>query len=170
MERCRQNTVAWRNTTTTRQEENIDAVIGGREATGGGKPLCCQLPALAFGGLTVVVSPLIAPMNDSVDGVRENGIPAATIDSSLERGEQKISERVILEGRIRILYVSPERARAAVRRLPRPEPQGEGEVPPAHRCCAPPGLRRQRRYGRKFLDAIDSRRAGAGSGPERRSG
>jgi ATP-dependent DNA helicase RecQ len=79
-------------------------------ATGGGKSLCYQLPALVFGGLTVVVSPLIALMKDQVDGLRANGIPAATINSSLGRGEQKIIERVILEGRIRVLYVSPERA------------------------------------------------------------
>ncbi|MDN7012695.1 DNA helicase RecQ [Methanoculleus sp. FWC-SCC3] len=97
------------------QEEIVDAVLAGRDvltvmATGGGKSLCYQLPALVFGGLTVVVSPLIALMKDQVDGLRANGIPAATINSSLGRGEQKIVERVILEGRIRILYVSPERA------------------------------------------------------------
>ncbi len=97
------------------QEEIVDAVLAGRDvlavmATGGGKSLCYQLPALVFGGLTVVVSPLIALMKDQVDGLRANGIPAATINSSLGYGEQKIVERVILEGRIRILYVSPERA------------------------------------------------------------
>lgn len=97
------------------QEEIVDAVLGGRDvlavmATGGGKSLCYQLPALVFGGLTVVVSPLIALMKDQVDSLRANGIPAATINSSLGYGEQKIVERVILEGRIRILYVSPERA------------------------------------------------------------
>ncbi len=97
------------------QEEIIDAVLAGKDvlavmATGGGKSLCYQLPALVFGGLTVVVSPLIALMKDQVDSLRANGIPAATINSSLGYGEQKIIERVILEGRIRILYVSPERA------------------------------------------------------------
>ncbi|MDV4343641.1 DNA helicase RecQ [Methanoculleus sp. YWC-01] len=97
------------------QEAIVDAVLAGRDvlavmATGGGKSLCYQLPALVFGGLTVVVSPLIALMKDQVDGLRANGIPAATINSSLGRGEQKIIERVILEGRIRVLYVSPERA------------------------------------------------------------
>ena len=97
------------------QEEIIDAVLARRDllavmATGGGKSLCYQLPALAFSGLTVVVSPLIALMKDQVDGLRANGIPAATINSSLGYGERTIIERVILEGRIRILYVSPERA------------------------------------------------------------
>lgn len=97
------------------QEAIIDAVLAGRDvlavmATGGGKSLCYQLPALIFGGLTVVVSPLIALMKDQVDGLRANGIPAATINSSLGYGEQRIIERVILEGRIRVLYVSPERA------------------------------------------------------------
>ncbi|MCM2465897.1 DNA helicase RecQ [Methanoculleus oceani] len=97
------------------QEEIVDAVIAGRDvlavmATGGGKSLCYQLPALVFGGLTVVVSPLIALMKDQVDALRANGIPAATINSSLGLGERRIIERVILEGRIRILYISPERA------------------------------------------------------------
>ena len=97
------------------QEAIIDAVLAGKDvlavmATGGGKSLCYQLPGLVFGGLTVVVSPLIALMKDQVDGLRANGIAAATINSSLGYGEQKIIERVILEGRIRILYVSPERA------------------------------------------------------------
>ncbi|CCJ36977.1 ATP-dependent DNA helicase RecQ [Methanoculleus bourgensis MS2] len=97
------------------QEEIIDAVLAQRDvlavmATGGGKSLCYQLPALVFGGLTVVVSPLIALMKDQVDGLRANGIPAATINSSLGYGERRIIERVILEGRIRVLYVSPERA------------------------------------------------------------
>ncbi|WP_292520750.1 DNA helicase RecQ [Methanoculleus sp.] len=97
------------------QEGIIDAVLSGRDvlavmATGGGKSLCYQLPALVFGGLTVVVSPLIALMKDQVDSLRANGVPAATINSSLGYGERRIIERVILEGRIRILYVSPERA------------------------------------------------------------
>jgi len=97
------------------QEEIVDAVLAGRDvlavmATGGGKSLCYQLPALVLGGLTVVISPLIALMKDQVDNLRANGVAAATINSSLGYGEQKIIERVILEGRIRILYVSPERA------------------------------------------------------------
>ena len=97
------------------QEKIIDAVLAGRDvlavmATGGGKSLCYQLPALVLGGLTVVVSPLIALMKDQVDSLRANGVTAATLNSSLGYGEQKIIERVILEGRIRILYVSPERA------------------------------------------------------------
>ncbi len=85
------------------QEEVVDAVLARRDvlavmATGGGKSLCYQLPALVFGGLTVVVSPLIALMKDQVDGLRANGIPAATINSSLGYGERQIIERVILEG------------------------------------------------------------------------
>jgi len=97
------------------QEEVIDAVLAGRDvlavmATGSGKSLCYQVPALVFSGLTVVISPLIALMKDQVDGLRANGIAAATLNSSLGYGEQRIIERVILEGRIRILYVSPERA------------------------------------------------------------
>jgi ATP-dependent DNA helicase RecQ len=97
------------------QEEIIDAVLAGRDvlavmATGSGKSLCYQVPALVLGGLTVVVSPLIALMKDQVDALRANGVPAATINSSVGLEERKIIERVILQGRIRILYVSPERA------------------------------------------------------------
>ncbi len=97
------------------QEEIIDAVLAGRDvfavlATGGGKSLCYQLPALLLGGLTVVVSPLISLMKDQVDALAANGIPAATINSTMTYTERVATERAITSGAVRILYVSAERA------------------------------------------------------------
>ncbi|MCK5084837.1 MAG: DNA helicase RecQ, partial [Candidatus Pacebacteria bacterium] len=77
--------------------------------TGGGKSLCYQLPALKFDGLTLVVSPLIALMKDQVDALKTNGIAAEYINSSLLPAEiQQIQEKVIA-GKVKILYVAPER-------------------------------------------------------------
>ena len=97
------------------QEEIISAVMSGNDAfalmpTGGGKSLCYQLPALALGGLTLVVSPLIALMKDQVDALKTNGIPAGFINSSLTQGQIVRAEQMVREGRIKILYVAPERA------------------------------------------------------------
>ncbi|MBM4054347.1 MAG: DNA helicase RecQ [Planctomycetes bacterium] len=77
--------------------------------TGGGKSLCYQLPALLFDGITVVVSPLIALMKDQVDGLTENGIPATFINSSLRSDEIVTRKRELSEGKIKILYIAPER-------------------------------------------------------------
>ena len=97
------------------QEEIISSVVDGNDAfvlmpTGGGKSLCYQLPALALGGLTLVVSPLIALMKDQVDGLRANGIPAGFINSSLTQSQIARVEDMAREDRFRILYVAPERA------------------------------------------------------------
>ncbi|WP_204104518.1 MULTISPECIES: DNA helicase RecQ [Spirulina sp. CCY15215] len=77
--------------------------------TGGGKSLCFQLPALLKPGLTVVVSPLIALMQDQVDTLLNNGIGATFLNSSLEREEVRSREQEILKGRIKLLYIAPER-------------------------------------------------------------
>src|SRR5690606_14924485 len=74
------------------QEAVISALLQGRSAlavfpTGGGKSLCYQLPALMLDGLTLVVSPLIALMKDQVDALQDLGIPAARMDSSLNKDE-----------------------------------------------------------------------------------
>ncbi len=77
--------------------------------TGGGKSLCFQLPALMKEGLTIVVSPLIALMQDQVDGLRKNGIPATFLNSSVSPHKVRMREQAILAGKIKLLYVAPER-------------------------------------------------------------
>lgn len=80
--------------------------------TGGGKSLCFQLPALMQEGLTLVVSPLIALMKDQVDALQANGVPAAFLNSSLSADQARKHWRSLFEGRIRLLYVAPERLMA----------------------------------------------------------
>lgn len=77
--------------------------------TGGGKSLCYQLPPLLLDGLTIVISPLIALMKDQVDGLKANGIAAAYINSSLSFEEIQNIKNELLENKISILYVAPER-------------------------------------------------------------
>jgi ATP-dependent DNA helicase RecQ len=96
------------------QEEAVRAVLQRRDSlvvmpTGGGKSLCFQLPAAVAGGLCVVVSPLIALMNDQVDGLRAKGYPAAAMNSSMPFEEIREIEHMAMEGRLALLYVSPKR-------------------------------------------------------------
>ena len=77
--------------------------------TGGGKSLCYQIPALFRDGLGVVISPLIALMRDQVESLKQSGVRAATINSSLSHKEVKVVEQKILNGSLDLLYVSPER-------------------------------------------------------------
>src|SRR5262249_49779889 len=96
------------------QEQAMSAVLGGRDTlvvlpTGGGKSLCYQAPAVARGGTTVVVSPLIALMQDQVDGLRACGVAAAQLDSTLSDEERFIAEHDLSMGDVRLLFVSPER-------------------------------------------------------------
>src|SRR5262245_40976549 len=105
------------------QERAMRAVLEGRDLllvlpTGGGKSLCYQAPAIVRGGTTVVISPLISLMKDQVDGLRACGIPALQLNSSLSTDEQRAGERAVLEGKIRLLFASPERlATSAFRSL-----------------------------------------------------
>ncbi|NBC22170.1 MAG: DEAD/DEAH box helicase, partial [Gammaproteobacteria bacterium] len=92
----------------------IDAVLAGRDAlvlmpTGGGKSLCYQIPALLRDGTGLVVSPLIALMQDQVRALHELGIEAAFLNSSLSREEQDDVIRRLRAGEIQLLYVAPER-------------------------------------------------------------
>lgn len=96
------------------QGEIIREVIKGHDvlaviATGGGKSVCYQIPALIREGLCVVVSPLIALMKDQVDGLKELGIPAAFMNSTQDSRQKREVEDAIRAGTLRILYVSPER-------------------------------------------------------------
>ncbi len=107
------------------QRRVIEAVLAGRSSlavfpTGGGKSVCYQLPAVLLGGLTVVVSPLIALMKDQVDVLTARGISAARLDSTLSAAEvSEIYGR--LGGDLKLLYVAPERlaSEALVERLRR---------------------------------------------------
>lgn len=96
------------------QAEIISHVVAGGDAmvlmpTGGGKSLCYQIPALVRPGLGVVVSPLIALMKDQVDALRQLGVRAAFLNSSLKPGEAQAIEAQAREGALDLLYVAPER-------------------------------------------------------------
>jgi ATP-dependent DNA helicase RecQ len=96
------------------QAEAMRAVVEGRDSlvvlpTGGGKSLCFQAPALAMPGLAVVVSPLIALMKDQVDALVDCGVPAACVNSTLGFDERRRIAEEIRGGRLKLLYLSPER-------------------------------------------------------------
>jgi len=96
------------------QEESIDALLGGKDVltilpTGGGKSLCYQLPALMMDGVSVVISPLIALMQDQVRGLSENGIEAVTINSDMSEEERQEVFYKLRDGKVKLLYVAPER-------------------------------------------------------------
>lgn len=96
------------------QREIIEAHLAGRDTlaimpTGGGKSICFQLPALIKTGITIVVSPLIALMQDQVTALKENGIGATFLNSSLSYRETQQRSQAILNGTIKLVYVAPER-------------------------------------------------------------
>ena len=96
------------------QEEAISEALAGNDTfvlmpTGGGKSLCYQLPALAKGGLTIVVSPLIALMKDQVDALEEAGVSATYLNSTLSATESRERLAKLYNGEYRLLYVAPER-------------------------------------------------------------
>lgn len=110
------------------QWEVVERILAGRDVlavlpTGGGKSICYQIPALMREGVTLVVSPLIALMQDQVNGLREAGIPAISINSALSKREIDQAWTDVEFGRYRLVYVSPERLKnetflARVERLP----------------------------------------------------
>ena len=96
------------------QREIVEHLLGGRSAlavfpTGGGKSLCYQLPALMLDGMTLVVSPLIALMKDQIDFLVKRGVRAARLDSSLSAEEARKVWDDLWNGRLKLLYVAPER-------------------------------------------------------------
>ena len=99
------------------QEDIIQSVLAGKDTlallpTGGGKSLCYQVPALAQDGLTIVISPLIALMNDQVEQLRKRGILAVAIHSGMRRSEIDVTLDNCIYGSIKLLYVSPERLKS----------------------------------------------------------
>ena len=96
------------------QEEVINAALNGQDAlvvmaTGNGKSLCYQIPALCFEGLTLVISPLISLMKDQVDQLQANGIEADFLNSSQTLAQQQRVQNKLISGQLKLLYVSPEK-------------------------------------------------------------
>ena len=96
------------------QARAIEALLAGRSMlavmpTGAGKSLCYQVPALVLGGLTVVVSPLVALMQDQVAALRLAGVAADSINSSFDREANVAAWRRVASGETRLLYLAPER-------------------------------------------------------------
>lgn len=96
------------------QREIIEKILEGKDVlgvlpTGGGKSICYQLPALMKDGLTLVISPLISLMKDQVDALREDGIDASFINSSLDFETYIDTLEDVRKGKIKLLYISPER-------------------------------------------------------------
>ncbi len=97
----------------------IEAILQGRDAiailpTGGGKSLCYQLPARVVGGITLVISPLIALMKDQVDALLETGISAAFLNSTLTADARRETVDGLLAGKFQLLYAAPEGLDASV--------------------------------------------------------
>jgi ATP-dependent DNA helicase RecQ len=97
-----------------KQQEIVESILGGHDVavvmpTGGGKSLCYQLPAVVSGRLCIVVSPLIALMQDQASQLAQLGIQAAVLNSSQEQEERKDVFRRLYRGELRLLYLSPER-------------------------------------------------------------
>jgi ATP-dependent DNA helicase RecQ len=96
------------------QAEVIQALLEGRDAlvlmpTGGGKSLCYQIPALVRDGVGIVVSPLIALMQDQVSALRQLGVRAAFLNSTQDEEERWVTEQALVKGELDLLYVAPER-------------------------------------------------------------
>jgi ATP-dependent DNA helicase RecQ len=99
------------------QREAMSAVLNHRDSvvvlpTGGGKSLCFQAPAVTLEGTAIVISPLISLMKDQVDGLRNCGVPAGYLNSTQTMEERREVRRDFQEGRLKLLYLAPERIRS----------------------------------------------------------
>ena len=97
-----------------KQQEIIEHILKGNDAlvlmpTGGGKSLCFQIPALCFDGITIVISPLIALMQDQVNALKQLGVRASVLNSTLNPEQSKLVEEQICRNELDLVYVSPER-------------------------------------------------------------
>lgn len=102
------------NSFRTGQEQVIEKVLSGQDTlcvmpTGGGKSLCYQVPALVMEGTVLVISPLISLMKDQVDALRQAGISAAYINSTMTSEEYQETMDATIRGEYRLLYIAPER-------------------------------------------------------------
>ncbi|MGB0224272.1 MAG: DEAD/DEAH box helicase, partial [Marinobacterium sp.] len=96
------------------QQSVVETLLEGQDAlvimpTGGGKSLCYQLPALVRSGVGVVVSPLIALMQDQVSALSQLGIRAGCLNSAIDFNQLQATEQALLNGELDLLYVAPER-------------------------------------------------------------
>ena len=97
------------------QSEIIQSIIAGKDClvlmpTGGGKSMCFQIPALVLPGVAICISPLIALMKDQVEGLRQNGIAAAFLNSSLQAEQEYEIIEQAKNNQLKLLYISPEKA------------------------------------------------------------
>ena len=107
-------TVFGYNSFRGQQRQIIDQLISGRDVlvlmpTGGGKSLCYQIPSLVMTGVGIVISPLIALMQDQVSALHQLGVKAAYLNSTLSQEQVRITEQQLLNGELDLLYIAPER-------------------------------------------------------------